>query len=294
MTFRSLLLLALSVAALSGCPDTNSRTDFVDASRPLSDALTLPDTFIPGADAGAVSCEPMRASASVCPGAICDGPDSVIWDGEQCVQVDCGTCIGEDCGRAYRTMAECTAAQRGCVPQLCRATGGDWLFWAEECVHRNCGRPVPATCIVGMPVCDCGPRSNFDPLRGCVPDVGCERDGMPTPEYLCTNSGGTWENVCGPSHCGVASPLACTQPACTCGRFEVWDALRGCVESSECRINRPAGDTCAVDGDIRCGSGLICCQSCGGAGCFGDPTCRMPTCDPSGMIDVCGNNRMAP
>ena len=294
MTFRSTFpSFALLLVALSGCPDTHSRTDLVDASRPFDAHTPLADAFTPRSDAGVVSCGPMDASATVCMGA-CDGPNSYIWDGERCVDIECGTCVGEDCDRAYDSMATCTAAQRTCIPELCRATGGDWLFWAEECDHFRCGAPVPAICIVGMPVCDCGASGIFDPIRGCIPDVGCERDLMPTAEVLCANSGGLWEPVCGHSRCGVPSPLACLAPACTCGPFDIWDEARGCVESSVCRDNRERGQTCTTEGNVRCGDRLICCQSCGGAGCFGEPTCRAPTCDGSGTLDVCGNNRMAP
>lgn len=287
--------------ALTGCPDTNMRSDAGTDARVVTDAFvppgsdaSLPDAFVPGVDAGAVSCAPMNASALVCPGPICDGLDPVVWDGERCVQIDCGTCVGADCGRAYRSMAECTAAQHACVPELCRSTGGDWLFWAEECLHYRCGVSVPAECLVGQPVCNCGALNVFDPVRGCIPDPTCVGDDPPPDEILCTSTGGRWEGVCGPSHCGTPSPLACAALACTCGPLEVWDRIRGCVESSECHTNREVGQGCSTDGSIRCQDRLVCCQSCGGAGCFGDPTCRMPTCDPSGVLDTCGNNRMAP
>jgi hypothetical protein len=52
--------------------------------------------------------------------------------------------------------------------------------------------------------------------------------------------------------------------------------------------------TCTLDGNVRCADGLICCQTCGGAGCFGEPTCRAPVCDDTGRLDVCGNDRLAP
>ena len=91
------------------------------------------------------SCEPADAHAVVCPTAICDGFDNYVWDGERCVTIACGTCEGPDCEHAAHSMEECVAAHATCEAALCQSTGGDWLFFAEECEHYSCGRPQPAT-----------------------------------------------------------------------------------------------------------------------------------------------------
>ncbi len=298
------LLLVCSCVGLFGCPSSNSLAGDagVDAASGAADAPVLPgldafspgvDAFAPGADTGATSsCEAHRVTAEACR-PLCDGPDQWYWDGERCVRFDCGECVGEDCGLGVVSEAECASAHASCEPELCRATGGDWLFWAEECEHYRCGAPQLASCLIGRPVCDCGPGRVFDAAVGCVSEGTCP-DPLPSPEALCRATGGAWENVCCPSHCGVPCAAACAALACTCGPFEVFDDTRGCVESSECHDGRMVDQTCTTEGVVRCADGLICCQDCGGAGCFGEPTCRAPTCDPSGMLDVCGNNRLAP
>lgn len=284
----------LAALGLVGCPSTNSPDDGGtgrDASS-LDDAHATPDAFSPS-DAGPVgTCDAMRVTRVRC-AALCDGPDQWYWDGERCVRFDCGECVGDDCDLGVTSEAECQAAHATCEPELCRATGGAWLFWAEECQHYRCGRPQPADCLIGRPVCDCGPNRRFDPGVGCVTEGLCP-DGPPSPETLCTSTGGTWENVCCPSRCGVPCEAECLAPACTCGPLEIFDPARGCVDAVECHDGRMVEQTCTTDGRVRCADGLICCQRCGGAGCFGEPTCRVPTCDPTGELDVCGNNRLAP
>ena len=309
-------VLTSILVSVCGCPTTNSPGDdggqtrdaFVppsddarlwDAGSSPLDAVVLRDAPLHDAFASDAprteSCEAMRAQAQVCPGALCDGPGSFAWDGERCVYIDCGACVGEDCDRVYPSRGECERAHHPCVPELCRSTGGDWRFWASDCDHYRCGQPSPALCIVGMPVCDCGARSVFDPIRGCVEDLSaCPPPLPPGPEMLCANTGGTWAGTCCPSTCGAPCAAACAAMACTCGPLEVWDPLRGCVESSRCHDDRLAGDPCTTTGSIRCDDGLLCCQRCGGDGCHGEPTCRAPTCDDTGRLDTCGNDRLAP
>ncbi len=298
---RAWPLVLLAVAVTSGCPSTNSPDDSgsppdarsADAG-PSPDTSTIgEDAFVLEVDAGPVAlCDAQRVTAEPCR-ALCDGPDQWFWDGERCVRFDCGECVGEDCDRGVLSEAECQTAHASCEPELCRSTGGDWLFWAEACGHYRCGAPPPELCLVGMPACDCGANRVFDPTLGCVTDGLCP-DPLPSPEALCRATGGTWENVCCNSRCGVPCALACAGPACSCGPLEIFDDARGCIESSECHDERALDQACTTDGRVRCTDGLICCQDCGGAGCFGDPTCRAPTCDPAGMLDVCGNNPLAP
>lgn len=300
MRLRLFSIAALAGLVVAGCPSTNSPDDasatdatFVLDSDVPPDGGPGADAFVPPGDGGLLaSCDAMRVTAVPC-AALCDGPDRWYWDGERCLRFDCGECEGEDCGLGVASEAECQAAHAGCEPELCRTTGGDWLFWAEECGHYRCGAPVPAECLVGQPVCDCGPNRIFDATMGCVTEGTCP-DPLPSPETLCTATGGTWENVCCPSRCGVPCAAECLAPACTCGPTQIFDDTRGCIEAGECHDDRTVDQACALDGSVRCADGLICCQDCGGAGCFGDPTCRAPTCDPTGTLDVCGNNRLAP
>lgn len=291
---RAWPLLLLVAAVASGCPSTNSPDDSGSSpdAGPMSDTGIGSDAFVEG-DAGPVAlCDAQRVTAVPCR-PLCDGLDQWFWDGERCVRFECGECVGEDCGEGVLSEAECRTAHASCEPELCRSTGGDWLFWAEECEHFRCGVPQPAMCLVGRPVCDCGASRVFDAALGCVAEGLCA-DPLPSPEALCTATGGTWGNVCCNSRCGVPCALPCAGPACTCGPFEIFDDVRGCVESSVCHDERALDQTCTTDGRVRCTDGLICCQDCGGAGCIGDPTCRAPTCDPTGMLDVCGNNPLAP
>jgi len=240
------------------------------------------------------SCDPQDARELACPdpGALCDGPDTWQWNGDRCVPIACGACEGADCTTDFTTQSECEAAHASCEATACRASGGDWLFWAEECDHYRCGRPTPAVCIRGIPVCDCGPQRIFDAARGCVADVSCTMEPpIPNREIQCTGSGGTWENICCDTVCGVFCGDDCAAPACNCGPGRVFEEGRGCIESSRCFDAAP-GAHCEPRG--RCGGGTICCQDCGGAGCSGDATCRAPTCDADPLVDECGNRRDAP
>lgn len=308
MTRLCLLSLAMGFALLAGCPSTTMLDG--DAGPALDaaagqdtgavadapsqgdtglaiDAPSFLDAFRPPGD-----CTAMRVTEDSC-GPLCDGPNQWYWDGERCVEMDCGACRGEDCGLGVLSEAACRSAHAACVPELCRATGGEWLFWAEECHHYRCGVPQPAECLIGMPVCDCGPGNVFVDGEGCVAEGTCP-DPLPSPEALCTSTGGTWENVCCPSHCGVPCAAQCLAPACTCGPLQIFDEARGCVDAAECHDGRMVDQTCSLDGNVRCASGLLCCQTCGGAGCFGEPTCRAPVCDDTGRLDLCGNDRLAP
>jgi hypothetical protein len=293
------LALVLSVAAaLAGCSsshvDTPPSPDSGEGDLGTLDAGANdagPDAA--PADGGPPSsCSAQDAREIACPPAICDGLDGWYWNGDRCFSIPCGTCEGADCSSRVFSQAECEAAHATCQSTVCRATGGDWLFWAQECGHYVCGHSVPAMCLVGYPVCDCGPTSVFDPALGCVADPACLTDPpTPTREALCTGSGGSWEGICCDTDCGDFCPLACASLACNCGAGKIFDDARGCIGATRCH-ERTLGQTCAPD--ARCASGTICCQSCGGAGCFGPATCRAPTCSTDPAIDECGNNRMAP
>jgi len=276
--------LVLVLAATLGCGATHSPAG--DGGGP-PDAPSLLDASRP------TDCDAMRVTAAPCRAA-CDGPPAWYWVGERCARFGCGECVGEDCGLGANSEAACRAAHAGCEPELCRSTGGQWLFWVEECDHYQCGVPVPATCLSGAPVCDCGAGQSFVRGEGCRPDVAC-LEPRPTAESLCRSTGGTWENVCCPSRCGVPCSAECLAPACTCGPLQIFDEARGCVDAAECRDQRAAGQSCSLGTDsLRCADDLICCQSCGGAGCSGEPTCREPVCDSTGTLDICGNTPLSP
>lgn len=300
-SLRSLLLLS-TVLALSACTDSHEGESdsgrdagfpgdidvvrdvgFVDTCLCIADAPPPPAT-----------CEAQDARAITCPAALCDGPDSWAWDGERCAFISCGACEGSDCGTLPHTEEQCLSAHASCVPSLCRDTGGEWLFHAEECEHYVCGLPQPATCLVGMPVCDCGSDRGFTPGVGCE-EIDCpEVDPLP-PETVCTGSGGTWMlGICCSTTCGAFCDEDCASPGCACGPLETFDAVRGCVDDVLCHT-RTVDQTCTPDTDqLRCEDGLICCQNCGGAGCDPEAHCRAPLCDADPDTDACGNNRLAP
>lgn len=266
---------------------------------PWGDTGPMPDVPLPIDDAppvdggGAPSCDADDARAILCPAGICDGLDSFAWDGERCIRIDCGTCEGADCGGLARSPEECQARHAECVPEQCRATGGDWLFFAEECFHYRCGVSQPAPCLVGRPVCNCGAGRSFVDGVGCEDDPSCALVDPLPPDLLCANTGGTWtDGICCSTVCGQFCPLACAAPGCVCGAMEIFDGLNGCTPGAEC-FEREAGQSC--DGArTRCADGLICCEHCGGAGCDPTMTCEAPVCDADPNIDECGNNLLAP
>ena len=142
-----------------------------------------------------------------------------------------------------------------------------------------------------MPACDCGDDSRFEPGVGCVLAECPAVDPLP-PMELCTQSGGAWTaGLCCNTECGMPCEAACAAPACDCGPNRVFDGLRGCEVAARC-VEPGLGEPC--DGLDRCADGTICCDSCGGAGCAGEPTCRLPVCDDDPDIDTCGNNLLAP
>lgn len=300
---RTASFVVFAACAGAGCSESHTNTGD-DAGPSLSDVscvcldagpdapLLYPDA--PPIDGGGIaSCAADDARGEICPDAICDGFDNYAWDGERCFRIDCGTCEGSDCGSLPTSLEACRAAHATCVPEQCRATGGEWLFFTEECEHYVCGNPQPVACIVGMPVCNCGSGRSFSPGSGCFDDATCpEVDPLP-PETLCGDTGGTWTpGICCHTTCGVMCDDDCAAPGCVCGPMEVFDSLRGCVPGLEC-YEREAGETCTL-AHTRCGEGLLCCAHCGGAGCSPDSTCEAPTCDGDPTIDECGNNLLAP
>lgn len=300
MSAHRLVLAHLVVlAALAGCSDSHGRVLPRDGGRPWEPDSSVPRDSGPlPVDAGSPldagprgSCDPEDARAAVCPELLCDGLPTWHWNGDSCVPIECGACEGSDCADAPRSQAECEAAHATCEAALCERTGGEWLWWAEECGHYECGVPPPALCLVGMPTCQCGDRQRFDPTLGCV-DTECpEVDPLP-PDELCRSTGGTWGNFCCNSVCGQYCEAACAAMACHCpGETEVFDSIRGCVQGHEC-FERELGERCHPR--ARCEAGTICCDRCGGAGCEGEPRCVVPTCDDDPSTDTCGNDLLAP
>lgn len=293
------------LALIAGCPDSHgTEGDAGTPDAPYYDSwcLACEDASLPPPDVSPhdvgpdapepASCAPDDAREVVCPDAICDGLDQYAWDGERCVTIACGTCEGTDCGTLTTSLEACQLAHATCDAELCRTTGGDWQFWAEECGHYVCGQPVDATCFVGMPVCNCGYERSFETGRGCVPDE-CPIYDLAEPSVLCGETGGTWTaGICCSTRCGVPCDLDCVAPACVCGAMEIFDAIRGCIPATEC-FERELGQTC-TNVNSRCADGLLCCQRCTGAGCDPDSVCQAPVCDGDPTIDECGNNLLAP
>lgn len=299
---RLLLLSALLVLpSVIGCsemhtadrPDAGNDAWIIDDAPWFVDSPPPSDGGSTSDGGGVVSCTPQDAHAMECPSAICDGFDSYAWDGERCVRIDCGTCVGADCGHLPISQADCEALHASCVPELCRASGGDWLFWAEECHHYHCGQSLPSECLVGMPVCDCGNGRSFDVAQGgCFDDPSCpEVDPLP-PETLCTSTGGAWmSGICCPTRCGQFCDADCAADACACGALQVFDAVRGCIDAAECHVVSTGAE---CNEQVRCADGLLCCQHCGGAGCSPTMNCQAPLCDADPTVDVCGNDLLAP
>lgn len=308
----SFVPLFLVLAAVAGCSESHGQAEAdagTDAYFPIYDgwsgdvSLPLVDTGL--VDAGALPdggdldggvapqpCTPQDAHEVTCPSAICDGLDSYAWDGERCVRIDCGTCMGADCGHLATSLETCEAAHAACVPELCRATGGEWLFYTEECHHYVCGNPQPSECLIGMPVCNCGDGRSFDATTGCFDDASCPVVDPLPPQTLCTSTGGAWmTGICCNTHCGQFCDLDCVADACACGPLQVFDPVRGCVDDAACHVHT-VGQEC--NPQIRCQDGLICCQHCGGAGCDPTMTCEAPVCDADPNVDECGNNLLAP
>lgn len=242
-----------------------------------------------GFDAAVATCDALDARPISCPDFICDEPDRWYWNGDECRPIACGACEGEDCERGMFSREACEIAHAECDATLCRETDGEWMWWVQECGHRICGLPTLADCVIGTPVCNCGPTATFVPGMGCMPDECPEIDPLP-PEDLCASTGGEWGGFCCHSVCGERCADACVNPACHCPALQVFDAALGCIDSARC-YDRSAGETC--EPEARCEAGTICCQNCGGAGCFGSE-CRAPLCDDDPDIDMCGNNLLAP
>lgn len=288
------LVIVAALVAGAGCGASHDR-DGSDAGPTLhaEDAASLAydggGADAGGADAGVrTACTADDARAALCPEVLCDGLPRWYWNGDDCFMIDCGACEGTECDRGTGSRDACFAAHATCVPALCRTSGGSWLWWAEECGHYACGHAPPADCESGFPVCDCGTNRVFDPELGCV-DMCGEVDPLPR-DVLCRSTGGTWGNICCDAVCGQLCALACAGEACDCGAGKIFDAERGCIESAQCH-DRRSGETC--EGAARCETGTICCQRCGGAGCFGPPTCQAPLCDTDPHTDECGNNDLA-
>lgn len=259
-----------------------------------------PDTGTPDAarssppgDAGpfAGTCDEADAVGVIqCPDVECESGPSWYWNGHSCFPIACGACAGPDCASGARTREACEATHSPCEAAICRETGGDWLWWVTECTHYRCGYPGPGDCERGRPVCDCGPSRSFVPRRGCVDDPSCP---IPVPvarEELCRESRGSWDAVCCDSDCGIPCAARCGAMACDCGVGRIFDEVRGCVESSRCRVHR-LGETCDRPG--RCEIGTICCEHCPD-GCSGSPTCVPPMCDDDPTRDACGNPFVGP
>jgi hypothetical protein len=210
----SFVILSLSVGA---CSATHTAPDAA-----LPDAAPV-DGDIPDAGPRDV-CDPEDARRDPCPAALCDGPSRWHWDGEACVELDCGACVGADCATTGAdSLAECEEAHAACKPQRCRATGGEWAWWAEACGDYRCGLPPPQVCLVGAPACNCGSGRSYDADAGCVADPMCALVDPLPPDVLCARTGGTWAATCCSSVCGVACELDCAAMACSCGPLEIFD-----------------------------------------------------------------------
>lgn len=294
-----------ALTTLAGCSDSHGRDELdagplpdsgavLDSSAPPDsgfprDSGFSPDSGLPPDAGPRGSCDAQLASSAVCPEVLCDGPSTWYWNGDSCFAIECGACEGADCGSGSGSEDGCMAAHASCEPALCTTSGGDWLWWAEECGHFSCGFPPPVDCILGMPVCDCGAGRSFEAGVGCVAADCPEVDPLPR-NVACTSSGGTWAPICCDTVCGIPCAAACLADACDCGPGRVFDSLRGCIDATRC--HEPLeGESCGPES--RCEGSSICCARCGGAGCF-ESTCTVPVCDADPHTDSCGNRDDVP
>lgn len=254
-----------------------------DSTFPRDVSVVSPDTTVT-IDAGPISCGAQAVSIALCPELLCDGLPRWYWSGDECFSIDCGACVGDDCGTSWNDVSSCRAAHATCRPELCRATGGDWLAIDSFCGDFTCDRAPDVACLVGQPACSCGPNRSFDPMRGCI-EVECPPMPTRTEQELCAETGGTWTpNICCPTHCGTRCEADCAAPACACGPDSIFDAARGCVVASECLVH---GVDEVVPFGHRCQRHLATCE-CGPSGC-GETTCREPMCDRlDAGVDLCG------
>ena len=275
MKLLTLGLVALAPVVASGCYEMHGRAlggaaDDVAAGSPArrSDAGRVPpraDAGGGGLDAGVppTACVPDLVLCETTGGRWLDVPPHSICGHHVCGRPRPTLCespfAGCDCGpgRSFVEGLGCDEDPSCTRRDLCLATGGRIAL----CDYA-CGEPPDACAGNG---CNCGPEMTFDPEEGCV-EAACGF--ADTGRALCQHSGGTWRiGPCCPTHCGQHCPDACVSEACECGRFEVFDPLRGCVESPVC-FTREAGETCGDD--EGCTAGLACC----------DGTCSAPCCGP--------------
>jgi len=290
--------LALGALFLLACGASHSAsdggTDSAVADGSTSDAGPMDSGTDTGSPDAAVrgTCDAEDARAEICPDFLCDGLSTWHWDGDHCFAIDCGACRGSDCDSAVLSQTECEATHASCDVSLCRDTGGTWAWWLPVCGPYQCGVAPPEDCEVAHLRCDCGSTGRFVDGVGCETDPACPvAVPPPTPEMLCTSTGGSWEFLCCPTVCGVPCAAACAADACNCGPTGIFDEDRGCVVGQRC-LEPHVGEACSPD--ARCQDDTICCDDCGGAGCAGNPTCRVPVCSSDPAIDSCGNNSLAP
>jgi hypothetical protein len=169
---------------------------------------------------------------------------------------------------------------------ICMASRGAWHPASECFCGFTCG--VPNDCEACVDSCDCGPRRNFDPAAGCVPDEACGGEWQ-EPE-ICMSTGGTWvyTGSCGHYTCGIPNTLdPCVMPGCDCGPRSNFDPERGCIYDEGCFFREVDQDCRGWGESGTCRAGLVCCAFCGiPTGCM---RCANPCCegDPLCMEDGC-------
>jgi hypothetical protein len=116
--------------------------------------------------------------------------------------------------------------------KVCVNSGGMWL--PATCGDWKCGNEPLCKAII--PGCNCGPGQNFDPVKGCFKDPGCEAVELPKDEdKLCIESGGSWLlDTCGHWECGKEPLCDAIIPGCNCGPKKSFDAKLGCVPEPNC------------------------------------------------------------
>ncbi|MFH1648957.1 MAG: thioredoxin domain-containing protein [Candidatus Woesearchaeota archaeon] len=166
----------------------------------------------------------------------CSLQSAYLWDGASQQWRKMGTdylVSSADLGQGwlFRTGRACTLGEVSVpVPsaeqKLCEQTGGKWVKPSISC-------PVGGNCPEPPFECSCPYGETWDKFEGCA-------DQKPTPQYLCQQSGGSWNtfgNSCA-DKCDVIDPAAgamyCAQvttSSCDCGSNMCWNG-NSCVKGT--------------------------------------------------------------
>ncbi len=117
--------------------------------------------------------------------------------------------------------------------KVCVNSGGKWL--PGTCGDWKCG--VEPLCKAIIPGCNCGPKMNFHPVKGCFEDPNCNAVEVPPQDSaeLCVDTGGAWLlDTCGHWKCGQEPVCEAIKPGCNCGAKMTFNLKEGCIKDPNC------------------------------------------------------------